>query len=245
MSSELNFSLQGTGVNPIDFVFSRPIGPFKDLSSTVDLTSLLNQQQKKNENKVTLPEPTDLIGPKPIVLLDKYTEGFNFLPSAASPTERAQDIIDEFLDKTNISRPGYTPVFEDKKPSSSQAPVRYTPKSEIESTSSEPASEPKYISKESVEDPFDKSFGFTSPSYTHRNRNTKRRATPTSAPRYNPRNKETSSTNWYDQKIKDLRSTSDSRPGYIPRNKKTETRSKRTKDPSYISKEYLKRSSRY
>jgi hypothetical protein len=206
MSSELNLTLQG-GIGVDDGSLNLLFPPITNLSSTFDLRKLLDKELKKNENKVTLP--------KPIVLLDKYKEGFNFLPST-SPTEKAQNILDEFIDKTNISKPGYTPPFKDKKISSSQAPVRYTPKSEIELTNSEPASEPEYISKKSVEDPFDKFFGFTSPNYIPRNRNTK---------------------------AKDLKSTLE--PGYTSRSKKTETRSKRTEDPSYISKEYLKRASRY
>lgn len=150
---------------------------------------------------------------------DKYpeviTEGrFQFIPGSSRPEYRGTKIGSGPAYQARKS--SYVPYFQPSKPNTTGEAPSYISKSRPSSKSSFVSDvPPSYINKKSIEDPFDQSFGFISPSYISRDRKTQERIVPTSA------------------------------PSYISRDRKPQERTQPTQSPSYISKEYLKKASRY
>ena len=150
---------------------------------------------------------------------DKYPEEitetrFQFLPGASSPVYRGTKLDSGPVYQARKS--SYVPYFQSTKSNTTGEAPSYISKSRPSSKSSFTSdAPPSYINKKSIEDPFDQSFGFISPSYISRNRKTQERIVPTSA------------------------------PSYISKDRKPKESTQPTQSPSYISREYLRRASRY
>ena len=166
-------------------------------------------------------------------LLDEYkTTVFN---SSRSNTKTEGPVPITIVDPNKTPTPGYIPETQEPEPINTYEAPSYVP------TTQEPepvytyeapsyiaknqntkqlysSSTPSYISKDASEDSFDEAFGFISPSYIPRGRQTAAKTSFT---------------------------TSTNAPRYVARNKKTQETTQATASPSYISREYLKRASRY
>ena len=195
---------------------------YLNTSATIDLSNL---------------SPVELVSSN----LQNIKEIDSFLPSQILPPRLPEipQYVDIDFSQENIRIPRYTPpgepevkppltyqakkssyvpYFQPSKPNTSGKAPGYTPRFKSPKTnfvSDERTRPVRYISKQSVEDPFDQSFGFIPPSYTPKSKRTQGRVEFTFSPSYTPKNKKPKET----------------------------TQSKQS--PAYLSKEYLKKASRY
>jgi len=202
------------------------IGPYINTGSTTDLTK--TKKEPEYEKKIQFSYDPSAIQEaidfaltskeepdkytnitNAIVLSGKYQPVFTQTKTGSTETESSGPVY-------QARKSNYVPYFQSAKSNTTGEAPSYISKSRPSSKSSFTFDVPaSYINKKSIEDPFDQSFGFISPSYISSERKTQERIMPTSA------------------------------PSYISRDRRPQERTQPTQSPSYISKEYLKRASRY